>query len=114
IYVDDLVDGLIRCAERGVAGDVYNLASGAEISIHQLAERINRIAENAAPIQMLPRRSWDRSGRRFGSTEKAKRELGFEARVSHNDGLRRTVAWTREHRTLIDRCIAAHQHRLSA
>ena len=114
IYVDDLVEGLIRCAERGDAGEVYNLASGAEISIRELADRINQIAENPSPTQMLPRRTWDRSGRRFGSTEKARTQLGFEARVSHGEGLRRTVAWTRQHRELIDRCIATHAHRLSA
>ncbi len=112
IYVEDLVDGLIRCAERGDAGDVFNLASGAEISIRELADRINAIAENPAPVEVLPRRNWDRSGRRFGSTEKARAHLGFEARISHAEGLRRTIAWTREHRMLIDRCMAAHQHRL--
>ena len=114
IYVDDLVDGLIRCAERGEAGEVYNLASGVEVSILELAERINSIAENATPVQQLPRRGWDRSGRRFGSTEKARNKLGFEAGTSHGDGLRQTIAWTRDNRPLIDRCIAAHQHRLSA
>lgn len=114
IYVEDLVEGLIRCALHGDAGDVYNLASGAEITIRELAERVNHIAENPTPVEILPRRNWDRSGRRFGSTEKAREKLGFEAKVSHEEGLRRTVKWTREHRALIDRCMAAHAHRLSA
>lgn len=114
IYVEDLVEGLLRCALRGEPGEVYNLASGAEISIRELADRINVIAENPSPVEILPRRTWDRSGRRFGSTEKARARLGFEAKVSHEEGLRRTICWTREQRDLIDRCIAVHQHRLSA
>jgi UDP-glucose 4-epimerase len=65
-------------------------------------------------VEVLPRRPWDRSGRRFGSTEKARSQLGFEAHVSHHEGLRRTISWTRAHRALIDRCIDAHRHRLSA
>lgn len=114
IYVDDLVDGLVRCAERGAAGEVYNLASGAEISIRELAERINALARNPTPVAVSPRRTWDRSGRRFGSTEKARAALGFEARVPHEEGLRRTVEWTRGERELIERCMARHRDRMAS
>jgi nucleoside-diphosphate-sugar epimerase len=114
IYVEDLVEGLLCCATRGDAGEVYNLASGAEITIRELAERINELVENPNPVTILPRRTWDRSGRRFGSTEKARAQLGFTATVSHAEGLRRTVQWTREQRPLIDRCIAKHRQHLDA
>lgn len=114
IYVDDLVDGLIRCATRGEAGDVYNLASGAEISIRELAERINVLTDNPTPATLLPRRTWDRSGRRFGSTDKSRAMLGFEARMPHEEGLRRTVAWTREQLPLITSCIASHDEHMAA
>ena len=114
IYVDDLVEGLVRCAERGEPGDVYNLASGAEISIRELAERINALTGNPTPVAMSARRTWDRSGRRFGSTEKARAQLGFEARTAHEEGLRRTVDWTRAEQALIARCIARHRDRLAS
>ena len=73
IYVGDIVDGLLRCATAGEPGDVYNLASGVETSIRELAETINRMAGNDAGVELLPARDWDRSGHRFGSTEKARR-----------------------------------------
>lgn len=114
IYVDDLVEGLLACALRGTAGDVYNLATGHEITIRELAERINMAAENRTPVTMLPRRTWDRSGRRFGDPTKARVQLGFETRVSHEEGIRRTVLWTRNHLALIERCMAQHQHHLVA
>ncbi len=114
IYVDDLVEGLVLCALRGEAGEVYNLASGAEISIRDLADRINRLTENPTPPTLLPRRSWDRSGRRFGSTVKSREILGFEARVDHEEGLRRTVDWTRAHLGLIEACIASHEANMAA
>jgi hypothetical protein len=38
--------------------------------------------------------------------------LGFEARIPLPEGLARTIAWTREHLPLIERCIARHAHRL--
>src|SRR5690242_20557868 len=93
IYVGDIVDGLLRCATTGQPGDVYNLASGVETSIRELAETINRLTENEAPVELLPAREWDRSGHRFGSTEKARRKLGFEVQVPLDDGLALTIAW---------------------
>jgi nucleoside-diphosphate-sugar epimerase len=108
IYVGDIVDGLLRCATAGRPGDVYNLASGVETSIRELAETINRMTGNDAPLELLPAREWDRSGHRFGSTEKARRELGFEATVSLDDGLAQTVDWMRENLALIDACIQRH------
>jgi nucleoside-diphosphate-sugar epimerase len=113
IYVGDIVEGLLRCATKGEPGDVYNLAAGVETSIRELAETINRIAGNEAGVELLPARDWDRSGRRFGSPEKARRELGFEANVDLDDGLRRTVEWTRANIDRIDACVARHSDRLA-
>ncbi len=108
IYVDDIARGLMACAERGTPGGVYNLASGGETMIRDLATRINQLAGSSVPIEWGPKRDWDRSGRRFGSTEKARTELGFTAEVSLDDGLARTVTWTRENLGRIDACIAKH------
>ena len=73
IYVDDIVDGLMRCATRGEAGEVYNLASGVETTIRELADTINACLPAPAPIELAPRRTWDHSGNRLGSTAKARR-----------------------------------------
>jgi nucleoside-diphosphate-sugar epimerase len=114
IYVGDIVEGLLRCATAGEPGDVYNLASGAETSIRELAETINRLAGNEAGVELLPARDWDRSGHRFGSTEKARRVLGFEARMPLEDGLSRTIDWMREHLDLIDACVERHARHMAA
>lgn len=108
IYVGDVVRGLIACADRGSAGDVYNIASGEETSILELAELVNELTGNPAPPAIRPPREWDRSGRRFGSTEKAARELGFRAEIPLAEGIRATVEWMRENLELIDACIARH------
>jgi UDP-glucose 4-epimerase len=108
IFVEDIVRGLLLCATEGRAGEVYNLASGIETSILDLATQVNELAGNPTPIELLPQRDWDHSGRRFGSTDKAKRMLGFEARVSLSEGLRKTIEWTKANEALIDRCIHKH------
>jgi nucleoside-diphosphate-sugar epimerase len=112
IYVEDVVQGLMLCATRGQPGQTYNIASGQETTILELAQQINRLTGNPTPIELAPRRTWDRSGKRFGATETARSALGFEARVSLTDGLTRTIAWTRSQMALIERCIARHQAHL--
>jgi UDP-glucose 4-epimerase len=114
IYVGDMAEGLIACATRGEPGGVYNLASGVETTIRELAELINELTGNPTPIALAPARDWDHSGQRFGSTEKARREIGFEATTPLREGLERTIAWTRENADWIERCIARHADQMAA
>lgn len=108
IFVEDMARGLMACALKGGAGEVYNLATGRETTILDLATIINEYTGNATPLDLRPARDWDRSGKRFASTEKARSELGFEAGVDIREGLRRTVEWTRANRELIAGSIARH------
>jgi nucleoside-diphosphate-sugar epimerase len=114
IYVGDMAQGLIACATRGEAGEVYNLASGVETSIRELAELINELTGNPTPIALAPAREWDHSGQRYGSTQKAGEQLAFGAEIALRDGLARTIGWTRENLDWIERCIAKHSERVQA
>src|SRR5690606_28121746 len=89
------------CALKGKTGEVYNLASGVETTIKELAETINNIVGNPTSIEYSPARSWDRSGKRFGSPDKAKIDLGFSANVSLQEGLQKTIEWTNRNQELI-------------
>jgi UDP-glucose 4-epimerase len=109
IYVDDIVTGLLLCAGEGEPGDVYNLASGNETSIRDLAEIINRFTGNPTPVHFLPARPWDRSGRRFGCTQKSKEAIGFKANVQIDEGLKHTIQWTREHLSFIRTTMDKHR-----
>jgi len=108
IFVEDMARGLVACAQKGMPGEAYNLASGVETTIGDLAAMINSITGNTTPVNQRPARDWDRSGKRFGSTDKSSEKLGFTAEVSIEDGLRKTVDWTRENASLIERMIANH------
>jgi UDP-glucose 4-epimerase len=112
IYVDDIVRGLIACAERGEPGGVYNLASGVETTIRELAELINELTGNPTPIALAPPRDWDQSGKRFGDPAKARRELGFEVGMPLREGLERTIDWMRENMEWIERCMQRHADRV--
>jgi len=108
IFVEDIARGLMACAERGIPGEAYNLASGVETSILDLALLINELTGNPTPIALTPARDWDRSGRRFGSTMKAREQLGFVAATALQAGLSETIAWTRSHRDTIRHCMLQH------
>lgn len=108
IFVDDIVRGLIACAEKGEPGEVYNLATGKETNILDLAGIINQLTGNKTPSDIKPARDWDRSGKRFASTEKSARLLDFRAETSIEKGLGKTVTWTRANHDLIESCIRQH------
>jgi len=108
IFVEDIARGLMACAECGISGEAYNLASGVETSILDLAQLINELTGNPTPIALTPARDWDRSGRRFGSTTKAREQLGFVATTALRDCLSETIAWTRARRDTIRHCMSQH------
>ena len=108
IFVDDMVKGLVSCAIKGNPGEAYNLASGTETTIADLARMINKLTGNLTTADLKPARDWDRSGKRFGSTEKSRNQLCFEAVVSIQDGLQKTVEWTLTNQEKIKRIMENH------
>jgi UDP-glucose 4-epimerase len=112
VFVEDIVEGLVACALRGQPGDVYNLASGQETSVADLAKLVNRLAGEHSAIELTPARPWDRAGRRVGSTRKSREALGFEARTPLEDGLARTIGWTKANMQIIERAMAKHSDHL--
>jgi UDP-glucose 4-epimerase len=102
IFVNDLVDGLIRCATTPQAhGEAFNLGTGIETRVRALAEMIIRLSDSSSAIELAPRRAWDHSVRRQGHIEKARTTLGFDPRTKVEDGLRDTIAWFRENESRI-------------
>ena len=109
IYVDDICRGLIACALKGRAGEVYNIASGKDTTIAEWANLIVKLSGSKSNVELLPKRAWDNSGKRFGSTDKSENELGFKAIVEKEEGLRRTIIWTKENIVLIENTMKKHQ-----
>jgi nucleoside-diphosphate-sugar epimerase len=96
-YVGDIVDALLRAGyvEEAV-GEAMNIASGAEVKIGWLAERINEITGNEAGIVRAPARVWDTKKRLLACVDKAKDVLGYEPKMDFESGLTTTVEWFRE------------------
>ncbi|MEM4255210.1 MAG: NAD-dependent epimerase/dehydratase family protein [Candidatus Norongarragalinales archaeon] len=94
-FVEDAVEATILVAEKGETGEVYNVGSGRETKIIELAREINEIAGNAGNVQKTERRAWDRISRRLADNSKIK-ALGWKPKTSLREGLEKTFAWFNE------------------
>jgi nucleoside-diphosphate-sugar epimerase len=93
-YVDDTVSGITGALFADTKpGDVFNIASGRETKIIDLANQINKISGNKAGVIFLPRRRWDRVLRRRGLVKKACRCFDYKPRVALSKGLKTTYEW---------------------
>jgi len=102
-YVGDIVDGLLRAgAMESAIGKEFNLASGKETRIIDLANMINQATGNRAGISFAQRRKWDTKSRLLASIERAKELIGYEPQVPFEEGLKHTIEWFRKNWEKID------------
>jgi len=94
-FVENTVDGFLLAAEKKEAiGEVINLGGGEEISIADLVRRIAEYSNSKSELGIgeLPYRP-NEIWRMYADSKKAKKLLGWEPKVSFNEGLKRTIAW---------------------
>jgi nucleoside-diphosphate-sugar epimerase len=91
VYVGDVVDANLAAATReGVSGEVFNVARGAKTTLTELIEVLGRIVRRKLAVDHAPPRVGDIM-ESWANVDKAKSRLGFEAKVSVEEGLRRLV-----------------------
>jgi len=97
-YVGDIVDGLLRAGVfESAVGQEFNLASGKETHIMDLAQMINEAAGNTAGVRFAQRRKWDTKSRLLASIDRARELIGYEPNTPLEVGLANTVQWFRDH-----------------
>jgi len=96
-YVGDLVDGLLRAGYyESAIGQEFNLASGKETKIIDLANMINEMVGNKAGIKFVQKRRWDTKDRLLASIERAKKLIGYEPKTEFKEGLLKTIEWFKQ------------------
>ncbi|GIW53500.1 MAG: epimerase [Gemmatimonadales bacterium] len=93
-YVDDLIDGVMAAFERGDPAPI-NLGNPTEFTVRELADLVLRLTGSKSPIVFEPLPQDDPKQRRPDIT-RARDLLGWEPRVSLEEGLRRTIGYFRE------------------
>jgi UDP-glucose 4-epimerase len=98
VYVEDIARANILALAAEVSDEVFNVASGVETSLNDLAAALSRVMNVHRAPEFGPERKVNAVPRRLASTEKAERLLGFRASVPLDEGLSRLVAWWRAER----------------
>jgi UDP-glucose 4-epimerase len=93
-YVDDAVDATLMAAIAPRAeGEVFNVGTGIETSVNQLAWSVGQAVGRPISIEHIDRRDIDNIRRRVVSIEKARRMLRWTPQVTLAEGLRMTAEW---------------------
>jgi UDP-glucose 4-epimerase len=96
-YIDDVVEATLLAAFMAKAeGQVYNVGTGRETTINQLARIIIEITGAEVEPSYIDRRDIDNIRRRVVNIEKIRRELRWAPSVTVEQGLRRTYQWLKE------------------
>jgi UDP-glucose 4-epimerase len=96
-YVGDLVDGLLRSGyQENIVGQEFNLASGKETKIIDLANMINKAVGNKAGTKFGSKRKWDTKSRLLASIDKAGSLIGYQPKTEFKQGLMNTIKWFRD------------------
>jgi UDP-glucuronate 4-epimerase len=94
-YVEDLVDGLVKAIDRDLGFAILNFGAGKKITVLEVIALLEKTLKVPAEIEWLPAQAGD--VRRTWSDTRATREaLGFEPRVSFEEGITRFADWLGE------------------
>lgn len=95
VHVADVARANVLAAQAPVGGEVFNVASGTETSLLQLAHMLLEAMDASLPVQFGPQRSVNKVPRRLADTTRAQQRLGFQAQIPLSAGLAELVQWWR-------------------
>jgi len=93
INVEDVARANILAARAPVTDEVFNVGTGNEVSLSECAELLLAAMESTLKVEFAPARKVNPVPRRVASTWRAQEELGFQAIIPFDKGLRTLVAW---------------------
>lgn len=96
VCIEDIARANILAAKADVTDEVFNIASGVETSLNDLADNLLKVMGSNLKPEYRPERKVNSVQRRLADVSKAKQLLGFEAQISLQEGLFRLFTWWRE------------------
>jgi UDP-glucose 4-epimerase len=100
VYVEDIARANILAATSPVTDEVFNIGSGVETSLNDLAAALGRVMGSSLAPEHGPQRKVNPVPRRLAGVDKAERQLGFTSQISLEEGLTRLVSWWERQRAL--------------
>ncbi len=93
-FVGDIVDGLLSMGtSKRAIGRAFNLGSGTEHKVIEMATIINEITANPGGVRFVDRRDWDVKTRLCSCIDLASDVLGYRPKTAFRDGLEQVHAW---------------------
>jgi UDP-glucose 4-epimerase len=100
VYIEDVARSNILALQSDIRDDVFNIASGTETSLNQLAASLLKVMGSDLQPEYGPERKVNPVSRRLADTSKAARMLGFRTTIDLEEGLARLVHWWQANRKL--------------
>lgn len=97
VAVEDCAAANLCAAKADATDRFYNVGTGTRTSLRELAETLANLTGCNQPIRYAPRSQATLVRNRIGSPVRAEKEIGFRAAVPLDEGLRRLIAWRRDH-----------------
>jgi UDP-glucose 4-epimerase len=98
VYIGDVARSNVLAAAADASDEVFNVASGTETSLLELARLLIDVMGANVEVEHGPERSVNKVPRRLADTRAARARLGFEAEIDLEEGLRLLVDWWRAER----------------
>lgn len=97
-YIDDIIDGIVGLLKTTAAGryELYNLGGAEAVTLTKFVSLIEEYMEKPAKKKLLPMQAGD-VAETIADCSKAKRDFGYQPRVTIDEGIGRFVAWFRAH-----------------
>lgn len=100
VYIDDIARANVLALMSDVDDDVFNVASGVETSLSDLAAALQRAMGSNLTPEHGPERSVNAVPRRLADVQKAQRMLGFQSQIGLDEGLKQLVQWWRINKSM--------------
>jgi UDP-glucose 4-epimerase len=98
VFTEDIARANLLAASADVTDEVFNIGSGTETSLIELARALLRVMDSTLPLEFGPPRGVNAVTRRLADVSRAAERLGWKSEISLDEGLRRLVAWWRKQR----------------
>jgi len=98
VFTEDIARANLLAASADVTDQVFNIGSGTETSLVELAEALQRAMGSVQPLEFGPPRGVNGVTRRLADISRARQSLGWKPEIDLDEGLRRLVTWWRAQR----------------
>lgn len=95
-FIDDIVTGLVFASDRRLGYEVFNLGRGEPVLLADFVETLQYVAGRNARLEPVPMPPSD-VRYTYAGIDKAQRVLGYQPRISFEEGIQRFYSWYMEH-----------------